>query len=85
MWMNLKEIMLSKKANLKRIHTARFHLLSIPEKKNYRIILWHYYARDWWGMGPRGDESVAERRLVVMVKCLDCGVFAQSYTYDNTA
>lgn len=84
-WMNLKEIMLSKKANLKRIHTARFHLLSIPEKKNYRIILWYYYARDWWGMGLRGDEDVAEGRLKVMVKCLDCGVLAQSYTYDHTA
>lgn len=36
-------------------------------------------------MGLRGDEGVAERRLVVMVKCLDCGVLAQSYTYDNTA
>ena len=36
-------------------------------------------------MGSCGDEGVAERRLVVMVKCLDCGVLAQSYTYDNTA
>lgn len=40
MWMNFKEIMLSKKANLKRIHTARFHLLSIPEKK--KIIELYY-------------------------------------------
>ena len=34
---------------ISRIHTARFHLLSIPEKINYRITLRYYDARDWWG------------------------------------
>ena len=35
-------------------------------------------------MGLCGDEGTAQGRPVMMVKCLDYGVLAQSYTYDNT-
>ena len=44
------------------------------------MILWCW---GWQGLGLRGDEGTARGRHV-MVKCVDCGALAQSYTYDNT-